>query len=348
MHETAGSPPGKHHPRKIRSYGLWTADCVEGCTRLLFKYLPQGFATFRFPEQPERSCLKRTLALLTKAIRNFCRYRRYIGHVIVLLENAPGNQFHFHVAFSRAPSGDVLTALLEFWLKFTKQDNNARKVFHYGQKGDDGPAMAAYLSKTQKGNFFVKAEATEWQPELRFKPFRHLSFRVRKTRFSLEPECLNPPSPVSALGTGSTCLKPPSMQRRGETRQALPVLDSRGISTGVSLSHVYLEKGGEHDARSTGCDVVPGVRVGVRISPLFGPGDTLILPDRREAISHATSLGTRWKMEKDSIRFPGPAFHPETVDMVFLIPAGKVREFEIEAKVGFARIFRPDEARAGN
>ena len=109
-----------------------------------------------------------------------------------------------------------------------------------------------------------------------------------------------------------------------------------------------MEHGPEHDyttgktvPQSRGEHVGNPCRVGVRVAPRYGPGDVPEPPPLDWTVAHIQRLSARWRIEPDSICAPGMASPADSVEMVFLIPAGQVREFEQDAAGAFARVFRP-------
>ena len=326
------------------SYGGWTKLAVAGHVNLLAKHPPIAFASCRYPSKPGGGgkAMENALKRLDKAILNVCWRFDYRAAWCVFIEHGKDAGYHFHIWFAEMPSVEMVDALRRHWLKTTEQPDNSRKVFHFTSEAENGEDMASYLGKTEKAGWRTKRVCDFWGPQGKWKPFR-----FHRPRGSRRKKVTG--STKKVTGNNSHCFFQAASEGPETRVNPLPVADH---SAPIPLSpsrHVQLfhcDK--DHGRRETvmyqpAVLAGPPARLVLRIGPRFGRGDVLVPPPLPWIIAQLERL-QHGGWQPESIEDAGPCFPPDSLDVTFLIPQGRILEFErvaVPDSHGFARIVRP-------
>ena len=329
----------RRKPQGARTGG-WTPQWIEVFRKWLQCYLPVAFFTFKYRSpQVDRVALRKALADLDKAIRNAAYRHNYRAAWCVFIEYGPEAGYHFHLWCATVPPQRMRDALRRHWLVMRGLVCNSEKVFHYSGKARSRERVASYLGKVRSGPCVCKHR---FKTDGRWKPFRfHRGASVA------------PPTAIDGndVTECKKCFFPRTNSVPVECANPLFLADSGPAHPSRGRGPVHLMRGhtGTQTLNGIGIQRPPvaprAVRIGLRIMPRYGAGDALTYPDNDEAAeikAHLQRLSTRWTLDKEVLA--GPEWPAGSLEVAFLIPAGKVREFERAAAAplrGFGRIFRP-------
>ena len=313
----------------------------EGCRGKLWRPDPR-IESVRITNES----VKREMEWLKKALWKFHAYYQEACWFIVTLERQTGPGWHFHITASAIPSGAFIAALRRSWIKHVKATpDEAAQCFHVRKTWKSPEALRNYVSKPFDKNGHDPKPDMAYMGEMgAFQPWciigRQAASDREKENAEAEKEntealhrsLFSPPhnlpvacpQPLHCLIPGDSA--PPEMLRLPACSKPPAVL-----ACGASIApETVSARAASHPAA-----------MGVRIAARYGRRDSLIPPDTEWAIAHIQGLvSAGWQLT--AIHDPGPCFPPDTVDALFLIPAGRVRAFEIAAAPpdGFARIVR--------
>jgi hypothetical protein len=334
-------------PRAPRQYGGWTPKTIKSMEALLKKHPPIAFATFKYPRDHaprDGRTLEKDLRKLDKQILNACTRSGYLSTWCLFIEQGQRAGYHFHVWFAAWPPKPLITALERLWIKGCSLADNSRKVFDFSGRVRDPAGMAAYLAKTKKAGWLVKRQFDVWGEWGKWKPFRAHCRGATVNKIKVTG------SRKKVTRSTSECFIEGANSAAKNRANSLPMADPSAIDQSTRVDAVQLLHWGEGGVGGTKQSHVAGrpyteavarwTAVGVRIGPRYGHGDSLIPPDKEWTVRHIGRLAGRWRVER--VDEAGLAWPTESVEIYFLIPAGAVRAFELEAAPteGFAHIFR--------
>ncbi len=357
--DIVGGPVSGRKPRAAGSPDGWTPPCLATLHRLLHEHPPVSLCHFKGPKRkrqvlvheaegfyPARQFERRkptpldrgpqcraVFEKLARSVRDHAEATGYRGFWCLYIEDSRWAGFHFHLWCAETMPAQMVQSLRKTWLRLIGEPDNKHQCFKYDATIRDSEKAISYCGKIFDGEegWTVKERFTRWGDAGKFRPYR-----VGNARTS------------SHLRRGNSHL-PAFAGEKKEEAFSRPVTPSVlvPVTNAAIVCPLSEPTRPEHDYTTgglSGDDDAPrrAVSVSVRVAPLYGPGDLPIPPTAAWAVAHFQRLRTRWRMEPDSIRHPGPGFHPESVEAGFLIPAGRTRDFEQEAARGFARVYRPD------
>jgi hypothetical protein len=356
--ENAGDTGKVRRQRARGSPNGWTAHCLATLRKLLHEHPPASLCHFKGPkrrrqvlvhetegfhpakqyERRKPSPLDRgpqcraTFEKLARAVRDYGEEANLRGFWCLYIEDGRWAGFHFHLWCEEPLPAEMVAALQKTWLRLMGEPDNKRQCFRYDAVIRHLEKSISYCGKEFDGEegWIVKEAFNRWGASGQFRPYRTGNAR-RASHFPAKNSHLRAPG-----GEKNTV----SFQVPEPAPVLIPVRERELLLSAKSTGEP------EHDYTTGGprrqCAVSrQTVRIAVRVSPLYGPGDVPIRPAAEWAVAHFQRLRVRWTIEPDSIRHPGPGFPPESVEAVFLIAAGHTREFEHQAAGGFARLFRP-------